>query len=145
MTHEHEPKTSHVFDRIREWMHARREERELNALPAELLSEIAHDVGLSVYELTHVATRNPGASTLMPRRLDMMGIDPEYVRATKPAVYRDLERVCGRCQNWQLCDRDLAEGNVDDGQCSYCGNAATIDALAVGGRRHADNARRIKG
>lgn len=132
MSYAHERSASHgIAEKIRKWLKVRAEERELNALPDHMLADIAHDVGLSVNELTSLKIQNPGASILMPERLTAMGVDAAYVRAAEPAVYRDLERVCGRCQSWQQCEHDLALGDVESGQCDYCANAGTIDALAV--------------
>lgn len=136
MSHAHDQSASlSIADRIRNWLKLRAEERELHALPDHMLQEIAHDVGLSVSDLTSLKVENPGASTLMPQRLEAMGIDANYVRNSEPAVYRDLERVCGQCKSWAQCEQDMAHGDVETGQCSYCGNAATIDALAVEQRR----------
>lgn len=132
-----------IADKVRRWLKLRAEERELQALPDHVLQEIARDVGLSVSELTSLKVENPGASTLMPQRLEAMGIDAEYVRNSEPAVYRDLERVCGRCKSWAQCEQDMAHGDVESGQCSYCGNAATIDALAVEQRRDASKVGKI--
>lgn len=132
MSHAHDRSGSEsIAEKVRKWLKARAEERELNALPNNMLEEIAHDVGLSVSELANVAPENPGASTLMPERLAAMGIDADYVRAAEPAVYRDLERLCGKCQSWKQCEQDMARGDVESGQCGYCANAGTIDALAV--------------
>ena len=68
---------------------------------------------------------------LMPWRLQQMGLDPGYMKACRTSTYQDLERVCASCKSRRLCERDLAEGNVEAGMRSYCPNAPTIDALVV--------------
>ena len=69
---------------------------------------------------------------LMPRRLQQLGLDPEYVKVCCACTYQDLERVCASCKTWRRCARDLAKGDVQSGMGSYCLNAPTIDAWLLG-------------
>ena len=108
-----------------------RSRAELGACPPTELHRIAQDVGLSDVDLQSLDCSHPGPSTLMPRRLEQLGLDPAYVRYARTATYRDLERVCASCKAWRRCTRDLAHGNVEAGMRSYCLNAPTIDALIV--------------
>jgi hypothetical protein len=73
----------------------------------------------------------PGPTQLMPRRLQQLGLDPDYVKVAQTATYQDLERVCAVCNAWRRCARDLAFGDVQAGMRCYCLNSATIDALTV--------------
>src|SRR5262249_52895409 len=72
-----------------------------------------------------------GPSELLPRRLELAGIDPEAVRHTEPTTLRDLARVCASCQASRRCARDLARGDAQAGMDAYCLNSATIDALTA--------------
>jgi len=68
---------------------------------------------------------------LMPWRLQQLGLDPGYVKVCRSSTYEDLERVCASCTRRQLCERDLARGDVESGMRSYCPGSSTIDALIV--------------
>jgi hypothetical protein len=104
---------------------------ELGACPPSELDRIAQDVGLSVGELRAIAAAHPGPTELLPLRLQLLGVDPEFVRGALTGTYRDLERTCAVCEAWRRCARDLAEGDIQAGMESYCLNAASIDALTI--------------
>ena len=124
-------------DRVRRWRQERAAERELAGLSDAMVQETARDVGLSSYELMHAPSANPHAAELMPQRLEAMGLDDKAVRAGEPAVHRDMERVCSQCESWRRCERDMAAGDTATGQCTYCGNAGTIEALIEGSGENA--------
>jgi hypothetical protein len=104
---------------------------ELAACPPRELSRMAQDVGLSVSELMAIARANPGPRDLLPRRLQLLGVDPGYARSAHTMAYRDMERTCAMCRAWRLCACDLARGNAQAGMDTYCLNAEAIDALTV--------------
>jgi hypothetical protein len=105
---------------------------ELATCPPSELQRIAQDVGVSVSDLKIAAAAHPGPGELLPRRLELLGLDPAYLRSALTATYRDLERTCAMCPAWRRCARDLAKGDVQTGMDSYCLCSPTIDALAVG-------------
>jgi hypothetical protein len=115
-------------------MSAHRAMAELAACPPQEFNRIASDVGLSPGDLRRSTSNHPGPSELMPRRLQQLGLDPEFVRHAEPEMYRDLGRVCANCTAWRRCSRDLARGDVQAGMGRYCLNSTTIDLLTV--RRH---------
>src|SRR5262245_23229966 len=112
-------------------MNRRRAVNELAACPPSEIRRIASDVGLSGDDLRQLCRSDFGPSELLPRRLEMLGIDPEFVRHAEPTTFRDLARVCSSCRASRRCARDLARGDVQAGMEAYCLNGATIDALAV--------------
>src|SRR5215470_12006514 len=91
-----------LVDRLRRgWqrsMNRRRAVNELAASPPSEIRRLACDVGLSSDDLR--------PSELLPRRLELAGIDPEAVRHTEPTTLRDLARVCASCQASRRCARD---------------------------------------
>jgi hypothetical protein len=93
---------------------------------------IARDVGVSVSDLKIAAAAHRGPGELLPRRLELLGLDPAYIRSALTATYRDMERTCAMCSAWRRCAGDLAKGDAQAGMDSYCLCSATIDALAVG-------------
>jgi hypothetical protein len=121
--------------RLRDWLQRvlrnRRSMAELAACPPSELHRMAQDVGLNPTDLRSFSCSHPVPGELMPRRLQQLGLDPEYVKFARTATYRDLERVCTTCTAWRRCARDLAHGDAQAGMRSYCLNAPTIDALTV--------------
>ncbi|MFM9846840.1 MAG: hypothetical protein ACKVP3_06750 [Hyphomicrobiaceae bacterium] len=114
----------------------RRALNELAACPPGELRRIASDVGLSGDDLRRLYCGHNGPSELLPQRLQLLGIDPEFVRHAAPTTFRDLARVCASCKASRRCARDLARGDVQAGMDSYCLNGPIIDALTVrDGRR----------
>ena len=102
--------------RLREkWQRLRRNHRPMAELEVCPPSELHH----------------PGPGQLMPRRLQQLGLDADYVKVAQAATYQDLERVCAVCKAWRRCARDLAFGDVQAGMRCYCLNSGTIDALTV--------------
>jgi hypothetical protein len=124
-----------VFERLRQnWQRSvqrRQTLNELAACPPQELNRIAADVGLSGNELHQICRRDHGASELLPQRLQLLAIDPEFVRRDAPTLFRDLARVCASCRDSRRCARDLAHGNVQAGMTSYCPNGPSIDLLTV--------------
>jgi hypothetical protein len=124
-----------VFVRLRDrWRGMRRRRRslaELAACPSSELQCIAQDIGASVSDLRVLAAARPGPERLLPLRLQLLGLDPAYIRSALTATYRDLERTCAMCTAWRRCARDLARGDVQAGMDGYCLASPTIDALTV--------------
>lgn len=104
--------TEHASDfltRLRQsWRRAvsrRRTIGELAAYPPGELTRIASDVGLSGKDLWHLCCGHMGPSALLPQRLQLLGIDPEFVRHAAPTTFRDLARVCASCKASRRCAR----------------------------------------
>jgi hypothetical protein len=125
-----------VLERLRRsWhrsMQRRRALHELAACPPNELKRIASDVGLSSDELLQHCRRDHGASELLLQRLQLLGIDPEFVQQDTPTLFRDLARVCASCRDSRRCARDLTRGDVQAGMSTYCPNGPAIDLLTVG-------------
>jgi hypothetical protein len=114
-------------DAINRW----RARSELAGCSASELCRIAADVGVSGEELRRLHLHEFGPSELLPRRLQLLGVDPEFTRRAAPAAFRELARVCASCRATRRCARDLAAGDVQAGMDAYCSNGPTIDALTV--------------
>jgi uncharacterized protein YjiS (DUF1127 family) len=124
--------TAPVLDRIRgwiaDWQRCARARAELEQMSRGDIQQLAHDLGLSPSELIKVGGQT-GHPDLMPARLQALGLDAESVRHCDPATYRDLQRVCSRCDSAKRCAHDQARGDFETGMRDYCLNAPTIDAL----------------
>jgi hypothetical protein len=114
---------------------------ELATCPSDEIRRIASDVGLSSGDLCQLLHDQHGSSDLLPRRLHLLGIDAGFVKREAPATFRDMARVCGACNVWRRCRRDLADGHIQAGMDTYCPNGATLDALIAGGDASFDSAR----
>jgi hypothetical protein len=130
--------TEHASDfltRLRQsWRRAVSRRRTIGELAASApgeLTRIASDVGLSGEDLRHLCCGHMGPSELLPQRLQLLGIDPEFLRHAAPTTFRDLARVCASCKASRRCARDLGCGDVQAGLDDYCLNSPTIDALTV--------------
>ena len=126
---------SDLLTRLRQtWHRALSKRRAINELadcPPSELRRIASDVGLSGDDLRRLCRSHIGPSELLPQRLQLLGIDPEYLMHAEPATFRDLSRVCASCKASRRCARDLARGDIQAGMDGYCLNGPTIDALTV--------------
>lgn len=103
---------------------------------------MGEDMGLSdcdfraVADLRALAAHGPDEATLLPRRMAVLGLDPDEVARLEPRAFRNLYWRCMSCQSPGRCARDLADdfafppspGWRDDWQ-DYCPNAATLSAL----------------
>ena len=64
--------------------------------------------------------------------LNALGIDvnqylhQEYIHEINNHMTR-----CSECENTDQCDRELATGNVDTGNISYCNNEAELQEIAA--------------
>jgi len=118
----------------RSWRYCRQRKRavdELATCPPSELRRIAAEIGLSSEELYRLSLTPHGHAELLPRRLELLGIDAEYVRQAMPTTFRDLARVCAACPASRRCRQDLARGDAECGLESYCLNGPTIDGLIV--------------
>ncbi len=73
---------------------------------------------------------------LLGERLTQVGVDEEYLHETDPELFQALKSACKQCADPEQCMRDLAAGNWEAGQASYCPNADKIDQLIVGKPDH---------
>jgi len=118
-------------DRLQRVLRHRRSTAELYGCPDSELRCIAQDI---VLQCSH-----PGPGELMPHRLELLGLDPGYVKLARTSTYQDLQTKCASCKAWRRCASDHGNGDVQSGMRSYCLNAPTIDALVVerpGAPRH---------
>ncbi len=118
---------------IADWWHDWRQRAaswaELYACDANDVDRIAHDAGLTTYELQHLVRRGPHAADLLLRRMAALGLDPKEVDEVDRATFLDLQRVCTNCDPKGRCRRDLAKRPGDAGWEDYCPNAATLKML----------------
>ena len=109
---------------------------------ADRTMPLYEDMGLSdadfgaVANLRALARRGPDEATLLPRRMAVLGLEPEEVARLEPRVFRTLYWRCTSCESQGRCAWDLADDfpvsappdRAHDWQ-DYCPNAETLVAL----------------
>ena len=68
---------------------------------------------------------------LLRHRLDDAGLDPDYVRVVRPALFDELAQGCRACGENEQCARDIASADFGERVVEYCPNTPKIDALIV--------------
>ncbi|MCP4614922.1 MAG: hypothetical protein GY844_00670 [Bradyrhizobium sp.] len=100
---------------------------ELWRMDERQVGEIAHDLGLSRFELTTLCA-NVGSGDLLKRRLAQFALKEEMLAKSHPDVLQDLQRVCGTCTVTSRCAHDFAV-HRDSDRDGYCPNTCTLYAL----------------
>ena len=102
---------------------------ELGRCGGDEAAHIARDVGVSVSELQTLAGRWPDSLNLLERRMAASGLNVEQVAHSEPQVLRDLQRVCGQCEDDARCEQDLYGDEKSRAWRDYCPNAVTLETL----------------
>ena len=93
--------------------------------PSEV-ARIAEDLGISTGELRFLAASGHDSADLLKRRLQTLGVNATGV---DPAVMRDLQLLCARCNSKQRCAHELEDTPVAASWPKYCPNEVTIEAI----------------
>lgn len=99
---------------------------ELQALGTTELERMVQDAGLTFGDVLELAKRSGDSASLLYRRLEQAGID---FRVMDPAVLRDMQRCCSRCDNKTQCAHELEDRPQAARWPQYCPNRLTIEAL----------------
>jgi hypothetical protein len=122
-----------ILGAIAQWVAKYREafgiRNELANCSAQEVAGIARELKITPGELTSLAKKGPGAAALLQRLLHALGVNPNELERSDPAVMRDLQRLCITCGYKRQCELDLANGAMGDRFQDYCPNAFTLDAL----------------
>jgi len=94
---------------------------------AEML-RIAQDLGTSLSELRDLASRDRNAADLLQRQLCNLNLDPATI---EPAVMRDLQRCCSKCDSKTLCKHEIEDRPEQVSWPKYCPNEQTIGMLVA--------------
>ncbi len=134
-----DPSVELVFKSVARWMRNYREAfstaGQLAKCDPDEVAKIARDLQIAPRDLVRLSGKGPGAAQLLLRMLEALGVDPKNLGVEKPAVMRDLQRLCITCGYKQTCERDLAKGMAAERYEDYCPNAYTLDALIEEARR----------
>ena len=117
-----------VANWLQNWRSKRARLAELANSGSDETGRIAHDIGLTSWDLRELAGKGPDSADLLPRRMAALNIDTDEIRRTQTAVLRDLQRLCTLCESKGHCEHDLDRGAATEWQ-RYCPNADTLRAL----------------
>jgi hypothetical protein len=124
------PSLRELMRRWTNWLGRRKRLAEVEQLGAEEAASIARDIGASAPEIRALASKWPDTSeSLLASRLRALKLDPATLSTTKPAVARDLSRVCTLCKDKPQCRHDLEQRPDSAAWQSYCLNTSTLKAL----------------
>jgi hypothetical protein len=115
-------------DAIRRWRDRREFADFVQGCPQEA-DRLARDLNIDKADLMRLAGAPKGPPVLLNRRLRLLGIDPEHLGRSEPAVTQDLARCCTLCGSKARCAHDLAHRPASTDWRTYCPNEPTIGAL----------------
>jgi hypothetical protein len=118
--------TQRLIEASKNWVRRRIFINEVASLDSELLSCIAHELGISASELRVLANHDNNAADLLYRRMEQLRLDRNHVDI---AVLRDLQRCCSNCDLKQLCVHELEDKPKGASWPKYCPNEQTLVAL----------------
>jgi hypothetical protein len=95
------------------------------------VARMAHDLGMSAWELRTLAAKGPEATQLLEARMVELGLDESDLVKAGPDTTRDLQRSCSLCKDHSRCRDDLESHDHSDGWTHYCPNAPTLQALVA--------------
>lgn len=117
------------IDKFVGWLKHRRDLSELRQMNRTDFNLIAQDLRISPDDLERLIEAGAHGADEMPKMLKTLGIDVSDLMRVEPLMVRDMQRVCGLCQDKAHCHGELAAGTAAQHYREYCPNAPTIDAL----------------
>ena len=117
-----------MADAIRRWRNRRELADFVQRCPEEA-DRLTRELNIDKASLMQIAGASNGPPVLLNRRLRQLGIDPERLGKSEPAVAQDLARCCTLCGSKARCTRDLAHRPASADWRKYCPNEATLGAL----------------
>jgi hypothetical protein len=114
---------------IRKWFSNLFAEPAMHHMSEQEIRRLAADAGVIASDF-HALMRRPKES-LLPRRIEALGLNAELITRKHPATMRDMQRVCAFCDRRGTCARDLARSSAGERWRGYCPNAPTLDEFAA--------------
>jgi uncharacterized protein YjiS (DUF1127 family) len=116
--------------KVIEWIKERAtRDRELESMSHTELQLLAADIGISEAELLAITPGISEHGDLLDEMIRAHGLDPELVRHIFVGAVREMEAVCARCRDAEVCRRELKAGTAAQRSRAFCGNADVIDEL----------------
>ena len=90
-------------------------------------AKLRADVSLAMSDIELLTRPEAGPNVLLPRRLELLGLDPAFVLTDASPRSAAMRSLCETCTHWRRCARDLGRGDVQAGLSDYCLNSEAID------------------
>ena len=136
MSNQNAEEVDSVFQAIANWIQRYREaiglRAELAFCEAQHVAEIAKDIGLSSDQLRFAVEKGSRAADELPKLLRAIGLDPQRLSSTNPALMRSLESICITCDHKKQCQHNLSTDTAAGHYQYYCPNAVSLKALFQG-------------
>lgn len=119
---------------FRNWRDHRAAMAELRSLAVrhpDLFAATARECGMSPTELRTVVSSGHGAKALMERMMEVFDLDPRTIGRSDPALMRDIQILCSRCDRKGVCRRELDSGTARENAFAFCPNAEMFNDLAA--------------
>ena len=68
-------------------------------------------------------------SGLLVQRMSAMGVDSDTFARIEPALFGNLQTLCGECERPELCRHDLRHDPAGAAWEDYCPNAVVLNAV----------------
>lgn len=114
---------------IRQWRSNRARAHEFAALGPDQRQALARDIGLPEDVMVRLAARDARAGAELPRLMEVLALDPKWIRHWQAALMRDMSVTCSECAVAARCRRDLDRGQASLTYRAYCPNAETLREL----------------
>ena len=136
MSNQNAEEVDGVFQAIANWIQRYREaiglRAELAICEPQHVAEIAKDIGLSSDQLRFAVEKGSRAADELPKLLRAIGVDPQRLSSTNPALMRSLESICITCDHKKQCQHNLSADTAAGHYQYYCPNAVSLKALFQG-------------
>jgi len=67
---------------------------------------------------------------LLVRRMSALGVDADTFARVEPALFGNLNTLCGECEHPEQCRHDLRRDSAGVAWEDYCPNAVVLNAVA---------------
>lgn len=116
---------------IRNWLDRTNLRRSMAGMDGHDREQVLAECGLSRSDLDRLARMPLFSEDLLSPLMRTIGLDPEEIGATEPALMRDLQRVCMACHNRRRCRRSVKHGHAAALYRTFCPNAPAFDGIAA--------------
>ncbi|AYD00525.1 DUF6455 family protein [Neorhizobium sp. NCHU2750] len=105
------------------------EAEEIAMLDEDTIQQISKDCAIAPDDLLQLVKAGPHAADEMIEMMRALNLDQSDVAVLHPALYREMQLTCTKCQSKSRCRYDLQERVAGQEFSDYCGNASSLNAM----------------
>jgi hypothetical protein len=102
---------------------------EIAMLDEETIQQISKDCAIAPDDLLQLVKAGPHAADEMIEMMRALNIDQSDVAVMHPALFREMQLTCTKCQSKSRCRHDLEAYVAGQKFSGYCGNATNLNAM----------------